>query len=68
MFGELGPSTGMPWFVRLRMFLTGQGAIDHREDLRGRWLLHRKVLILAGAALLAWLIAQAAAGWHFLEG
>lgn len=65
---DLSPATRMPWAVRLRVFLTGQGAVDHREDLRGRWLLHRKALILAAAILIAWLFAQAAEGWHFLEG
>lgn len=65
---DLTPSTRMPWPVRLRVFLTGQGAVDHREDLRGRWLLHRKVLMVTAAVLLAWLFAQAAEDWHFLEG
>ena len=65
---DLGDFTRMPWVVRLRMFLTGRGAVDHREDLRGRWLLHRKLLVVAAAALLAWLAFEAAACWQFLEG
>lgn len=65
---DLSDFTRMPWPVRLRMFLTGQGAVDHREDLRGRWLLHRKLAVVIGAALLAWLAAEAAACWQFLEG
>jgi len=65
---DLTPWTRMPWLVRLRVFLTGQGAVDHREDLRGRWLLHRKVLVVLAAVLAAWLFAQAAEDWHFLEG
>ena len=65
---DLSPSTRMSRLVRLRVFLTGQGAVDHREDLRGRWLLHRKLLIVGLAVLLAWLFSQAASDWQFLEG
>jgi hypothetical protein len=65
---DLTPWTRMPWWVRLKVFVTGQGAVDPREDLRGRWLVHRKVLMVALAVLLAWLFAQAAEDWHFLEG
>jgi hypothetical protein len=65
---DLSPSTRMGWAVRLRVFLTGQGAVDHREDLRGRWLLHRKLLMVGAAVLLAWLFARAAQDWHFLDG
>ena len=65
---DLSVQTRMPWPVRVRMFLTGQGAVDHREDLRGRWLLHRKLLILGLAVLLAWFIASAAEGWTYFDG
>ncbi len=65
---DLSGRTRMPWTVRLRMFLTGQGAVDHREDLRGAWILHRKLLILVLALLLAWLVASAAEGWTYFDG
>lgn len=58
----------MPWPVRLRMFLTGTGAVRHTEDLRGRWLLHRKLLMVTLALLLAWFIARSSEGWGFFEG
>ena len=58
----------MPWVVRLRMFLTGTGAVEHTEDLRGRWLLHRKLMIIGLALLLAWFIARSSQGWVFFEG
>ncbi len=65
---DLSRQTRMPWVARLKMFLTGQGAVTHREDLRGRWLLHRKALVIVLSVFLAWLFAQAAEGWNFLEG
>ena len=65
---DLSSATRMPWPVRLRMFLTGTGAVEHTEDLRGRWLLHRKVLMVTLAVLLAWFIAKSSDGWEFFEG
>ena len=50
------------------MFLTGTGAVEHTEDLRGRWLLHRKLLMVALALLLAWFIARSSEGWVFFDG
>ena len=58
----------MPWPVRLRMFLTGTGAVRHTEDIRGRWLLHRKLLTVTLALLLAWFITRSSAGWTFFDG
>lgn len=58
----------MSWPTRLRMFLTGTGAVRHTEDLRGRWLLHRKLLMAACALLVAWFIARSSSGWDFFEG
>lgn len=65
---DLSAATRMPWSVRLRMFLTGTGAVTHNEDIRGRWLLHRKLLLLALALLVAWFIARSSAGWSFFDG
>lgn len=65
---DLSSATRMPWPVRLRMFLTGAGAVRHTEDLRGRWLLHRKLLMVTLAILLAWFIARSSEGWDFFEG
>lgn len=50
------------------MFFTGTGAVKHTEDLRGRWLLHRKMLMVVAAVFLAWFIARASDGWSFFEG
>lgn len=65
---DLSSATGMPWQVRFRMFFTGTGAVKHTEDLRGRWLLHRKMLMVVAAVFLAWFIARASDGWSFFEG
>jgi len=65
---DLSGATRMPWATRLRMFLTGTGAVEHTEDLRGRWLLHRKLLMVALALLLAWFIARSSEGWVFFDG
>lgn len=65
---DLSRSMRMGWPIRVRMFLTGQGAVDHREDLRGRWLLHRKLLVVATAVLMAWFVATAAEGWTYFDG
>jgi hypothetical protein len=65
---DLTAATRMPWPVRLRMFITGTGAVEHTEDIRGRWLLHRKVMMVTLAVLVAWFIASSSDGWDFFEG
>jgi hypothetical protein len=67
-YPDLAGATGMPWLSRLRMFFTGTGAVEHREDIRGRWLLHRKILMVVVALLIAWFIARSSAGWGFFDG
>ncbi len=67
-YPDLSRSGQMSWPVRIRMFFTGNGAVGNRDDLRGRWVMHRRLRLLVFAIFLAWFFWNAAEGWTFFDG
>lgn len=65
---DLSSQTRLAWHARLKLLLSARRGLDHADETPALWTRHRKWLLLVLGALLAWFLAESAAGWGFYEG
>lgn len=65
---DLSSQTRLAWHARLKLLLSARRGLDHADETPALWTRHRKWLLFVLGALLAWFLAESAAGWGFYEG
>ena len=65
---DLSAQTKLAWHARLKLLLSARRGLDHADEAPAFWTRHRKWLLLALGALLAWFLVERAAVWGFYEG
>jgi|APGre2960657444_1045066.scaffolds.fasta_scaffold06178_6 hypothetical protein len=65
---DLSGQTRLAWYVRLRLMVSSRGIVDHAADQPVIWIRYRRVLLIALALWLAWLLMELVTAWNFFEG